>query len=324
MDRLTAMEVFADVALRESFSATARELGLSPSGVSKLISRLETRLGVLLFKRNARQVVLTAEGRKYYDGVKHILESLAELEDSRIETSEISGHLRVMCSNSLAKHILAPRLAGFMDAYPALSLEFVQCRNDLLGSLDPGVDIAFYSAEPRSSSLIVRKILSTRHVICASPGYLSRWGEPSVPEDLERHRCLNLSTEAPCTSWSIRCSNGQMMRLQISAAVTADSSDLLLSLTKAGAGIARLARYHADEEIASGALAPILEKYNPQYDQPIYAVYHTRRYLSHRVRALLDYLSRNIPASERLQPSKSGADLCDSTQAACDGLSWAV
>jgi len=303
MDRLMAMEVFADVAMRGSFSATARELGLSPSGVSKLICRLESRLGMLLFKRNVRQVTLTAEGQIYFDGVKSILGSIAELEAGSANGPEISGHLRIMCSNALAKHVLAPQLSGFSDAYPGLSIEFTQCRNDLLGSLDPGVDIAFYSAEPRSSSLIVSKVMSTAHVICAAPDYLSKWGEPTHPEDLARHRCLNLSTDAPCTAWPVKLSSGQVSRLQIGAAITADSSDLLLSLVKAGAGIARLALFQARDEIEAGCLTPVLEAYNPQLEQPIYAVYHSRRYVSHRVRALLDYLRRAAPREEPLLSS---------------------
>ena len=295
MDRLTAMEVFADVANRESFSATARQLGLSPSGVSKLISRLETRLGARLFKRNVRQVVLTEEGAKYLEGVRRVLDSIAELEASSASVFELSGHLRIMCSSALAKHLLAPRLAGFADAHPALSIEFVQCSNDLLGTLDPNIDVAFYSAQPKSSALIVRKIDSTEHVTCAEPDYLDRWGVPLQPEDLARHRCLNLSTDAPCTAWPVRCADGQINRLQISAAITADSSDLLLALVKAGAGIGRLAHFQTRDDIDAGRLTPVLEAYNPRVAQPIYAVYHSRRYLSHRIRALLDHLQRKPP-----------------------------
>lgn len=296
MDRFLEMEVFADVVERKSFSATARARALSPSGVSKLILRLERRLGILLFKRDTRQVVLTDEGRQYHAGALQVLASMAELEaQSAVDrNASVAGKLKILCSSSIAARMLAPLVPEFMAAHPELKIEFTVNHVVPFQTLDSMIDLGFYSAEMPSSSLIARRIVTTSHVICASPEYLEQYGVPQTPDDLVDHRCLNLSMQAPCNHWPVRLPDGDLARLDISPAITADNSEILMALTLAGSGIGRFMEFQARGEIEAGRLVSVLDDYNPCGGQAIYAVYHSRRYVSRRIQTFLDFVEQRL------------------------------
>lgn len=305
MDKFIEMEVFADVVARGSFSATARARSLSPSGVSKLIQRLEKRLGLLLFKRDTRQVALTTEGQQYYDGVQRVLLAMTDLEaqSAAVSGAEVSGQLKILCSSALASRILVPNMAEFTELYPALNIEFVVGAVASFQSLDPAIDLAFYSAEMPSSSLIARRIVSTQHIVCAAPSYLAKWGTPTRPEQLTDHRCLNFSLDAPCNRWPMLMPDGNIQRMDIRASIVADNSEILLSLACRGAGIGRFSTFQARAEIDAGRLVPILEDYNPRIGQAIYAVYHSRRYVSNRIQVFLDFLESKLAGAEMSVPA---------------------
>lgn len=299
MDKFAEMDIFADVVRRGSFSATARAKSLSPSCVSKLILRLEKRLGILLFKRDTRQVSLTPEGRQYYDGVQRVLSSLADLEaqNDTVGKAGVAGELKILCSSSLASKLVIPWMREFSECYPQLKVEFSVNNIGSIQSLDPGIDVAFYSAEMPSSSLIARRIHTTHHVICAAPSYLAKWGTPLEPEQLAEHRCLNLSADAPCTHWPVQLPHG-IVRMNIRPSFTADNSEILLALACAGAGIGRFAMFQAREDIEAGRLVPILEDFNPHFGQAVYAVYHSRRYVSNRIQVFLDFLEQRLAGAD--------------------------
>ncbi|MBV9840094.1 MAG: LysR family transcriptional regulator [Sphingomonadaceae bacterium] len=304
MDKFVEMEIFADVVARGSFSATARAKSLSPSGVSKLIHRLETRLGILLFKRDTRQVALTPEGHQYHEGVQRVLSAMAELEaqnDAAVGLN-VTGQLKILCSSSLATRVIIPFVTEFSELYPGLDIEFVVRPVASFQSLDPAIDLAFYSAEMPSSSLIARRIVTTQHVICAAPSYLAKWGTPTTPDQLADHRCMNFSMEAPCNHWPMQMPNGEMRRMNIRPQIVADNSEILLSLACNGAGIGRFSTFQARADISAGRLVPVLEEYNPRIGQAIYAVYHSRRYVSHRIQVFLDFIESRLAAAEAPPP----------------------
>ena len=168
----------------------ARRLGLTPSGVSRAVARLEARVGVRLFDRTPRAVSLTDEGRRFYAQVMPLLAGLEEAaSDAAGAAASVRGRLRVNVDPWFARLVLAPRFAGFLAAHPALSLELVV--RDRLGELiAEGFDAAVRFGEPEPSGLIARKLLETRILACAAPAYLARHGAPEHPRDLERHECL--------------------------------------------------------------------------------------------------------------------------------------
>ena len=299
MSKLEEMEVFSDVVALGGFSAAARARSLTPSGVSKLIRRLENRLGYALFKRDTSNVVLTLEGQTYLEGVNRVLEALSEL-DSRSEHDHpdkgLAGEIRVLCSSSIAIRLLAPHVTEFTERHPLLGLCFV-LNNDPIKSLDLNVDLALYSAELVPSSLIAKRIATTKHLMCASPAYLHKHGMPREPRDLARHRCLNFSMDVPCNAWPVRNEGSrQAEHLDIHAQITANNSEMLIALARSGAGIARFTAMQAHEDLEAGTLVPVLQDYTPHANQSIYAVFHSRRYLNARVQVFLNFVEEKIAA----------------------------
>lgn len=299
MSKLTEMEILADIVATGSFSAAARLRSLTPSGVSKLVMRLEDRLGILLFTRDSRQVVLTPEGHAYYDGVRKVLDAIEELEAETESARKVAGRLRILCSSSIGTRLIAPHMAEFSALYPDLELEFLVNAQELR-NLDGSIDVALYNAELASSSLIARRIATTQHVICASPGYLERHGTPRHPDDLARHRCLNFVWDVVCNSWPVMDRETHARRrISIDAQFTANNSEMILALVRGGCGIARFAQFQVSEEIQEGRLVPVLEDFTPRSDQAIYAVYHSRRYVNSRLRAFLDFIEQKFADSRR-------------------------
>src|SRR3984885_15795429 len=187
---LGGVGVLAAVVEAGNFVRAAGALGLTPSGVSRAVARLEARVGVLLLDRTPRAVSLTDEGRHFHAQVAPLL---AELEEAASEAARsahaVRGRLRVNVDPWFARLVLAPRLPGFMAAHPQLSVELLV--RDTLGDLvSEGIDVAVRFGEPEPSGLIARKLLETRILACAAPAYLARRGRPRHPRDLARHECL--------------------------------------------------------------------------------------------------------------------------------------
>ncbi|MBV9824202.1 MAG: LysR family transcriptional regulator [Alphaproteobacteria bacterium] len=305
MARLFEMEVFADVVARGSFSATARAKSLSPSGVSKLIHRLESKLGMLLFRHDGNRVALTSEGQRYHEGVLRVLTAMTELEaqNEAAAGADISGQLRILCSSSFATRIIIPLVTEFTELYPNVDIDFVIGSGAPLQSLDPAIDLAFNSADTASDSLLARRIVRSQHVICAAPAYLAKHGTPSSPVDLAEHRCVNFSIKAPFDRWPMQMQNGEILQLNIQPKIVADNSEILLSLACDGAGIGRFSTFETRAAINSGRLVLVLEDFNPRTDEAIYALHHKKRYICHRVRAFLDFAEGRLAKAETPAPS---------------------
>ena len=187
---LGGISVLAAVVETGNFVRAAEALGLTQSGVSRAVARLEARIGVRLLDRTPRAVSLTDEGRRFHTQVAPLLAGLQEAASEVAEASHaIRGRLKVNVDPWFARLVLAPRLSGLLAAHPQLSLELVA--RDTLGDLvSEGFDVAVRFGEPEPSGLIARKLLDTRILTCAAPAYLARCGRPRHPRDLERHECL--------------------------------------------------------------------------------------------------------------------------------------
>lgn len=282
--------IFVRVVEAGSFAAAAEELSLTPSGVSKAVTRLEDRLGVRLMQRTTRRLVLTGEGETLLARGRDILAAIEAAEaEVTISRGKPRGLLKVNTGTAYAKHRLAPLLPAFQTRYPDISLELsiADRRIDVIGEQ---IDVAIRTGGSGDSSLITRRLGDMRRIICASPAYLARHGEPTVPADLARHNCLLLSGFARLAAWPMR-TDGGITEMNVKGTVTCDSAELLLDMTLAGLGIARFGDFLAEEALARGDLVPLLVKHHVVEVQPISALMPPGRQHLPRVRAFVDFLA---------------------------------
>lgn len=295
MDRFSEMEVFARVVEDGAFSSAARTLNLTPSGVSKLIARLEDRLGTLLFKRNSRSMALTAEGQAYYERVLEVLAALGEAEASVSNAArDSSGVLRVYTTLSLACHQIAPLMPEFHERFPNMQVEF-HTGSGPLRSLDSAMDLAIYPYDMQDCSMVARRIAATRWLLVASPEYLAKHGTPTSPAELADHTCMNFAMEVPCNNWPVwDAQESKFTRFQATPATAATDAEMLLHMARAGAGIVRMHDYHVAHDLAEGRLVKLFYNDQDNHKQNIYAIYQSRRHLAPRARIFLDFLEEKF------------------------------
>ncbi|WP_287743425.1 LysR family transcriptional regulator [Methylobacterium sp.] len=293
MDRFGEMLVFVRAVEDGGFSAAGRSLTLTPSAVSKLIGRLENRLGVALFHRGPRIPALTAEGEAFYASALRAIEAVEEAEASVFGGSAAKGTLRIRSMPTFATHQLAPLVPAFRRLHPALRLDFVLSMEP--GNLlDGGVDVAIHVGDLADSSLVAHRFTSTRWIICAAPAYLAERGTPQSLADLAGHECLNFPTTVPWSTWGVRGPAGAPARLKPAGSVAANTGQMLLAMARAGAGIVRLAEFHIVEDLRAGRLVDLFPDQQSEAEDPIYALYGRRRHLSQRIRVFLDFLDRSF------------------------------
>jgi len=288
-DRYNEMLVFARVATLGSFSAAARELDLTPSAVSKLISRLEDRLAVRLFQRTTRSLSLTDEGAIFLESCQSILHDIeqAEVEVAALQ-GNVTGTLHVTAISAFARTQLCKLMPEFMSLYPEIRVELSLTERQV-DLINERVDLAILiSEEVLDQSLISRKLATNKRVICASPAYLDKFGVPQTPEDLLKHNCLTHSSIHHFNDWEFHAGD-DIKVLSISGNFRTNSASALHEAVKAGIGIARLATFVTQPSLDSGELVPLLTEHTHDTSN-ILAVYPHRRHLSTRVRAFIDFL----------------------------------
>ena len=294
-DNIRELAFFLRVSEEASFSAAARSLDLDPSTISKVVQRLENRLGVRLFHRTSRVLRLTQEGERFLAAAQKVMQALDEAEASLSPTLvEASGLLRVSGTPAFARHFLAPLMPTFIDRHPNIRVEFVLAATppDLF---EQQIDVSFQSGPIPDSTLVARRIASARWRVCASPEYLARAGTPRTPDDLAQHRCLNFLPGSYRSHWVLN-DGEQAINIEPKAVLAANTGDMLCTLALQGLGLARLAHYHAAEPLADGRLVTVLDDYQRD-SEPIFAVYPSRRHLSLRVRAFLDHVAEQLGAA---------------------------
>ncbi len=292
-DNIRELAFFLRVSEEASFSAAARRLNLDPSTISKVVQRLESRLGVRLFHRTSRVLQLTQEGERFLSVAQKVMQALEEAEEALNPGLEgASGILRISSTAAFARQRLAPLMPAFIEKYPALKVEFLLAGNppDLF---EHQIDISFRSGSIPDSTLVARRVTNARWRVCASPDYLKRAGTPLTPTELAGHRCLNFLPGSYRSDWQLQ-RDEPMPPPQARTPIAANNGEMLCALAVAGVGLARLADYHVDDELRSGRLVA-LEAFDAE-PEPIYAVYPSRRYLSARVRAFLAHIESGFAA----------------------------
>jgi DNA-binding transcriptional LysR family regulator len=294
MERSGEMEVFVRVIQDGGFSAAARSLDLTPSAVSKLIARLETRLGARLLTRTTRALTLTDEGQTYLTAAMRILQDLNDA-DQAVGGSAIRGRLVINASLPFGTRFVAPAIPAFLAAHPELAID-LSVTDDVVNLLGQKADVAFRTGTLSDSSLVARKLGQSRRAIVASPDYLSRRGIPTSPADLAQHDCMTFNFRRSRIGWPFR-DKGREIEIPVRGGVQINNGETMRQMALAGAGIARLGRWHVTDDVKSGALVLLLEKYNPGDLETISAVYVGGGQVPRRVRAFIDYMVKIVGAS---------------------------
>ena len=285
MERSGELEVFLRVAREGGFSAAARSLGKTPSAVSKLIGRLEDRLGARLFVRTTRALTLTEEGEAYRRAGARIVQELDDA-DQAVAAGAVRGRLRVTASIPFGTMYVAPLVPAFLDRHPDATVE-LSLNDDIVDLLAQKTDVAIRMGALKDSSLVARKLGESRRVVCAAPSYLARRGTPRAPGDLDGHVCLGFTFRRGRWPFVIK---GRELDQLVTGNLLVNNGESLKQMALAGAGIARLGRFHVMAELAAGTLVPVLEAFNPGDLELIHAVYVGGGRVPRRVRAFIDHV----------------------------------
>lgn len=288
MDLLSAMEVFVRVVEDESFSAAAQRLGLSRAAVSKRVRQLEDHLGVALLNRTTRSVGLTEIGETYYERCRRVL---AEVEHAHLTASRLHGEprgrLKLSAPLSFAILHLGSALAEYCAEYPGIEVDLT-LEDKLTDVPDQSFDLAIRIARLADSTMIARKIATTRPVLCAAPDYLAVHRTPVAPAELVRHRFLAYSLRAGGNVWRF-AQGAREQSVRLKPALRANNGDVLRTAALEGLGVTALPSFLVASDIRAGALRPLLTDWRLP-SLAVVAVYPPTRRPSLKVRSFIDFL----------------------------------
>ncbi|MER8369057.1 LysR family transcriptional regulator [Mesorhizobium sp. M1348] len=294
INRSGEIEVFVRVVEAGSFSAAARALRMTPSAVSKLIARLEARLGARLVSRSTRKLQLTPEGAAFFDSGVRILADMAAAEREAAAGAAPRGRLRINSYVPFGQHRLIPLLPRFLERYPEISVDLV-LTDDVIDLMEERADVAIRAGPLGESRLVARKLGQSRVVVVAAPSYLEARGTPKTPADLDRHNRMGFRFVRHLEGWPFIDAAGKPTTLSIIGNTLVSDGEAMRLVALSGAGIARLARWHVEADIAAGRLLPLLEEFNPGDEELTHAVYVGQgKHLPARVRAFLDFLVETV------------------------------
>lgn len=280
---------FIAVVETDSFTVAAKQLGTSVAQVSRRIGTLEDRLGAKLFYRTTRKVSVTETGSTYYHHCRPAIESLEEAERAISDLQlRPKGNLRLSAPVAYGEKAIMPLLNEFMKLYADINID-VLLTNKKVDLIEDGFDLAIRLGVLESSSLIAKKLSSRTLYVCASPDYISKYGQPFTLSELGNHNCL-LGT---LDHWRF-VENSQEKNMRVKGNYRCNSGPSLLNATLDGLGLAQLADYYVEPYIKSAKIIPILESYRPP-EEGVWAVHPSNRYLSSKVRALIDFLDQHLP-----------------------------
>ncbi|WP_291844144.1 LysR family transcriptional regulator [Bradyrhizobium sp.] len=286
---LPDLAVFVRTVDLGSFAAVGSELELTASGVSRIVTRLERRLGAKLLHRTTRRLVLTQEGETF---IAHARSILASIEAAEAEITSIHGRprgpIRVNSGTAFARHRLARLLPQFMDRYPEITVD-LSVSDHRIDPITDQIDVTIRVGPLADSDLIAVRLGEVSRIIAGSPQYLARYGVPEQAADLMRHNCLQLSGFSRLAQWPL-VEQGKRIMVPVNGSIRSDSADVLLDLALAGAGLVRFGDFLGEGAVKDGKLVPVLSHCHDPDPQPITALILPSRQTIPRVRAFIDFL----------------------------------
>lgn len=289
--------VFIAVVRHGSFTDAARELELTTAAVSRRVKALESRLGVRLLNRTTRRLSLTDAGQQYYEDMSRLLLELQQTEE-RIAglASEPAGFLRITAPLSFGMRYLGELIASFHARYPAIRIELA-LDDTLRDIVSSGFDAAIRIGKLQDSTLVARRLGGFRQLVCASPEYLDRHGEPRIPQELVDHECLYYTNLEFPRNWLFE-SGGKPFSVRTSGSFGANNGDVLCDAAMHGMGIVYLPEFIADRYLSDGRLVSILGDYVDKAPLEMFALYPTRSFMPAALKLFLQSLSEGCSRQE--------------------------
>jgi DNA-binding transcriptional LysR family regulator len=288
--------VFEAVVRHGGFTAAAKALALQKSTVSRMVARLEERLGVRLLERTSRHVSVTGAGRAYVERCAEGLRLLEAAEGNVEPADEPLGTVRLTAVPDFAQRFLAPLIGEFSKAFPRVQVELVLTTR-VVDLIEERVDLAIRSGPLPDSSLVARRVGTAQRRLVASPSYLSAHGRPRTVEDLLRHACLGYRATEGVASWRLFTRSGSKT-VRVKARLSADDFEVLEAWAREGLGVAMLPGFVCDASIAAGALVQVLQRAIDD-EVPLFLVHPAGRHLPARVRVLRDFLVERLARAGR-------------------------
>jgi len=288
MDRFDAMRAFTRIVERRSFTRAAEDLGLPRSSVTDAVKALETRLGVRLLQRTTRQVSPTLDGEAYYQRCVNLIADMEDAEGAFVGAKP-SGLIRIDAHGTQARYFLLPGLPRFLRQYPDIRLHLSEIHQPL-DMIREGFDCILRAGELSDSPLIKRRLATLDRGTFASPDYLSRFGTPRTPDDLEGHERVGLLSPdtSEITPLSF-CAAGNVCQVTLPSMVTVTGAETNVASACLGLGLIQAPRYRVISELANGALVEVLAGFPPT-PLPVHVLYSHTRQLSPRLRVFIDWM----------------------------------
>ena len=296
MESLTGIRLFNKVAETSSFSEAGRQLGLAASSVSRQINTLEQALGTRLLNRTTRKLHLTEAGELYYERTHRIL---AEIEEASLAVSQLQdeprGTLRLNIPVVFGRRYISTTLPEFLERYPDVTVE-LRVTDHYVDLIEEGSDLAIRVGGLTSTSFIVRKLISIRRVLVASPRYLETHGAPHKPGDLAAHNCLRFRVNPGESVWELEGADG-VTDVRVSGNLVSNNVEAINTAMLNGGGIALLPTWVTGKDVQRGDAVVVLPDYRPKptdVDSAVYAVYPYNRNLTAKVRAYIDFIAEKF------------------------------
>ena len=294
MDQIHLMKVFVAVGELESFAAAARRLDISPAAVTRAVSALEEQIGVKLLLRTTRSVRLTDAGGRYLEDTRHILASIHEANEAAAGINATpKGELAITAPILFGKKFVMPCIVRYLQQYPEVDVS-AYFLDRVVNMVEEGMDVAVRIGPLPDSGLKALRVGRVRRMLCASPDYLARWGEPQHPSDLLEHAVIATTTLSPRAGWRFGLADEPTL-VRMKPRLTVTSNDGAIAAAVDGLGVARLLSYQVVDELASGKLKVILADYE-EAPWPIHILHRESKYGSAKVRSFIDMLAQDLRA----------------------------
>jgi DNA-binding transcriptional LysR family regulator len=292
----TGLPVLAAVLESGSFVRAGEALGLTQSGVSRAVQRLEAHLGIRLFERTSKSVRLTEDGKRFCDEALPLLDRMEEVAAAMSGVSgKVQGQLRINVDATVARLFLAPRIRGFLEAYPDLRLELA-IRDGIGDLVAEGFDAAIRFGEPKPSALIARRLLQVRILTCASPRYFKKHERPHMPHDLEPqgHECILFRDPATGRPFPWEFHQGKKrLIVEVTGRLVLNDALTHLETCRSGLGIAQIMDLGIEPLLASGALINLFPEWSDELF-PLSVYYPSRNFVPAKLRAFTEFLAASL------------------------------
>lgn len=287
---LSGIGVLAAVVEAGSFVGAGEAMGMTQSGVSRAVARLEQRVGIRIFRRSARSIALTIEGREFFHSVQPHLAGIEEAALAAAGTmAVVSGRLRIAIEPAFGNYVLAPAVGVFLDRYPEMKIELI-VRDRMPDLVAEGFDAAIRFGAPELSAVTARLILRTPVLTCAAPGYVARHGLPKHPADLAAHRCIQMRDPATGRGYAWALQRGDdIVDIQPRGSLMVNDTGSLIGALLSGHGVAQPLGVYAETMIRDGRLIQLLPDWSDERF-PLYAYHRSQQLMSARLRAFLDFV----------------------------------